>query len=121
VRLSRGAVVTASVGDPAGKPRPFVVLRSDHFAEHALVTLVAFSTTPNETPTLRVPVEPSAGNGLREASLAMIDRIVSVHRERIGAVIGQLADADLTAITHAVAVYLGIADPVYRARRRQRA
>ena len=30
-----GAVVTASVGDPAGKPRPFVVLRSDHFAEHA--------------------------------------------------------------------------------------
>ena len=79
MRLSRGAVVTASVGDPAGKPRPFVVLRSDHFAEHALVTLVAFSTTPNETPTLRVPVEPSAGNGLREASLAMIDRIVSVH------------------------------------------
>ena len=121
MRLTRGAVVTASVGDPAGKPRPFVVLRSDHFAEHAMVTLVAFTATPNETPTLRVPVESSADNGLRETSLAMIDRVASVSRERIGAVIGQLADADLTAITHAVAVYLGIADPVYRARRRQRA
>jgi mRNA interferase MazF len=119
VRLSRGAVVTASVGDPAGKPRPFVVLRSDHFAEHALVTLVAFSTTPNETPTLRVLVEASADNGLRETSLAMIDRIVSVHMERIGEVIGQLADVDLTAITHAVAVYLGIADPLHRARRKR--
>jgi mRNA interferase MazF len=114
-------VVTASVGDPAGKPRPFVVLRSDHFVEHALVTLVAFSTTPNETPTLRVAVEPSDANGLRATSLAMIDRIVSIHRERIGEVVGQLADTDLTAITNAVAVYLGIADPLRRARRRQRA
>ena len=118
-RRAAGAVVTASVGDPAGKPRPFVVLRSDHFAEHTLVTLVAFSTTPNETPTLRVLVEASADNGLRETSLAMIDRIVSVHMERIGEVIGQLADVDLTAITHAVAVYLGIADPLHRARRKR--
>jgi len=114
-------VVTASVGDPAGKPRPFVVLRSDHFAEHAMVTLVAFTTTPNETPTMRVPVESSADNGLRETSLAMIDRVTSVSRERIGEVIGQLADADLTAITHAVAVYLGIADPLHRGPRRKRA
>ena len=121
MRLTRGAVVTASVGDPAGKPRPFVVLRSDHFAEHAMVTLVAFTATPNETPTLRVPVESSADNGLRETSLAMIDRVTSVSRERIGEVIGQLADADLTAITHAVAVYLGIADPLHRGPRRKRA
>jgi hypothetical protein len=49
----------------------------------------------------------------------MIDRIVSVHMERIGEVIGQLADVDLTAITHAVAVYLGIADPLHRARRKR--
>ena len=77
-------MVTASVGDPAGTPRPFVVLRSDHFAEHALVILVAFSTTPNETPTLRVLVEASADKELRETSLAMIDRIVSVHMERVG-------------------------------------
>jgi hypothetical protein len=47
----------------------------------------------------------------------MIDRVVSVSIGRIGAVIGQLADADLTSITRAVAVYLGIADPLHRGRR----
>jgi mRNA interferase MazF len=83
------------------------------------VTLVAFSTTLNETSTLRVPVEPSTDNGLRETSLAMIDRIVSVRMQRMGEVIGQLADVDLTAITHAVAVYLGIADTLHRTPRRK--
>lgn len=121
MRLTRGAVVTASVGDPAGKPRPFVVLRSDHFAEHTMVTLVAFTGTPSDTPTLRIPVEPTDGNGLRETSLAMIDRVTSVSMRRIGQVIGQIAHGDLLAITRAVAVYLGIADPSPRAARRMRA
>jgi mRNA interferase MazF len=120
VRLSRGAVVTASIGSPSGKPRPFLVLRSDHFAAHSLVTIVAFTGTLTEAPSLRVTVQPSAENGLHAPSQVMIDHIQSVRAERIEQEIGRLADADLLAITRAVAVYLGFADPGPRQRRAPR-
>ena len=67
MRLTRGAVVTTSIGGPSGKPRPFLVLRSDHFAEHSLVTLLAFTSTLTEALTLRVTVAPSLGNGFASA------------------------------------------------------
>ena len=109
MRLRRGAVITASIGGPSGKLRPFLVLRSDHFAEHSLVTLLAFTSTLTEAPTLRV--QPSPGNGLQLPSQAMIDHVQSVRVQRIEREIGSLADADLTAITRALAVYLGFAEP----------
>ena len=118
MRLTRGAVVIASIGEPSGKPRPFVVIRSGHFAEHSLVTLMAFTSALTEAPLLRVTVEPSPQNGLGTTSQAMIDHIQSVRLQRIGEVVGQLADADLQAITRAMAIYLGLADPSPRAQRR---
>ena len=83
-----------------------------------MVTLMAFTSTISDNPTLRVVVQPSAENGLHTASLAMIDHIQSVRVQTIDQVVGQLADADLTAITRAVAVYLGMADSLHPARRR---
>jgi mRNA interferase MazF len=109
VALTRGTIVSASLRDPAGKPRPFLVLRSDHFARHSMVTLVAFTTALIDTPTLRVTVQPTEQNGLRAPSQAMIDHIQSVRIVRIGETIGQLGAVDMQAITRAVAVYLGLA------------
>lgn len=71
MQLKRGAVVTASIGGPSGKPRPFLVLRSSHFTEHSLVTIMAFTGTLEEAQLLRVTVQPSAENGLHLPSQAM--------------------------------------------------
>ena len=118
MELKRGAVVLASLGAPTGKPRPFLVLRSDRFAAHAFVTLVAFtSTLVEDAAPLRVDVRPSPENGLALPSQAMIDHIQSVRLASIASVIGQLAAADMRAITTAVAVYLGFADLGVIARR----
>ena len=111
MRLRRGAVVAASIGGPSGKPRPFLVLRSDHFTEHSLVTLLAFTSTFTEAPLLRITVQPSAENGLQMPSQAMVDHVQSVRVQRVEQQIGQLAETDLLAITRAVATYLGLADP----------
>ena len=108
--LRRGDVVTAAIGAPSGKPRPFLVLRSDHFTAHSLVTILAFTSTVTEAPRLRVTVQPSAENGLQARSQAMIDHVQSVRVQRIGQVIGRLATADLLAVTRALAIYLGFAD-----------
>jgi mRNA interferase MazF len=110
VRLKRGAMVVASHRDPSGKPRPFLVLRSDHFAAHALVTLLAFTGTCAGIPPLRITVQPTVRNGLQQPSQAMIDHIQSVRIGQIGQVIGELDKADMQAIERAVAVYLGFAD-----------
>lgn len=86
------------------------MLRSDRFAEHRFVTIVAFTGTITSAPTLRITVQPTAGNGLQGPSQAMIDHVQSVRVARIGQTIGQLDAGDLAAVTRAVAAYLGFAD-----------
>jgi mRNA interferase MazF len=113
-RLQRGTVVVASVGAPSGKPRPFVVLRSDRFSQHALVTLLPFTSELQDAPTLRVTVEPTEANGLQRPSQVMIDRVQSIFAARVERMIGQLGRADMQAVERAVAVYLGFADRWWR-------
>lgn len=95
MKLVRGAVVTASINAPSGKPRPFLILRSDHFAGHRLVTVLAFTSTLVDAPTLRITIEPTAENGLRLPTQAMIDHIESMRVERVQLVVGRIAAADL--------------------------
>lgn len=88
--MKRGAVVTASIGGDSAKPRPFLVLRSDRFADHTMVTILAFSATIIDAPLLRVTVRPTPENGLERTSQAMIDHVQSVRLTRIQKEIGQL-------------------------------
>jgi len=108
MEIKRGAVVTIALPGDFGKPRPAVVLRSDRFAAHQLVSLAPLTTARRNAPLLRVDIAPSRDNGLVHASQA--DTLQSVRIRRIGEVIGQLAAADLQRITRAVAVYLGFGD-----------
>jgi len=61
-----------------------------------------------EAPLFRVPVKPSAGNGLKKTSQAMADKLTTLRRERIGAVIGQLDADDLARVEGAVLRWLGL-------------
>jgi len=110
MEIRRGAVVTVALAGDFGKPRPAVVLRSDHFAAHQIVSLVPLTTFRRAAVLLRIDIAPSTGNGLTVPSQAMIDTLHSVRVQRIGAIVGQLAAADLRRIVRAVAVYLGFAD-----------
>ena len=107
--MNRGDVVVAALPGDAGKPRPWIVLRADRFAGHGRVTLLPVTSELQDAPILRVDISPSAGNGLRVSSQAMVDRSVSVAVERVGMVIGRLDAADLRAVGRAVLVYLGFA------------
>jgi mRNA interferase MazF len=110
MEIRRGAVVTVALAGDFGKPRPAVVLRSDNFAAHQIVSLVLLTTFRREAVLLRIDIAPSTGNGLTVPSQAMIDTLQSVLVQRIGEIVGQLAAADLRRIVRAVAVYLGFAD-----------
>jgi mRNA interferase MazF len=48
-------------------------------------------------------------NGLRRASEVMVDKVMSVRRDRVGARIGRLEDEAMLAVTRSLAMFLGIA------------
>ena len=110
--MKRGEIWTVAGGkDYAGKPRFVVILQDDRFDRTDSITVCAFTTDPTDAPLFRLPVEPSAGNGLRAVCRLMVDKITTVPKTKIGAHLGRLADEDIVRLNRALLVFLGIAAP----------
>ena len=109
-RLKRGEIWTAvGTGEYAGKPRPVVVIQDDRFDATASVTVCPFTSAEVEAPLLRLQVEPDAGNGLAVASRLMVDKVVTVPRERMGKRVGRLSQADIVRLDRSLLTFLGLA------------
>src|SRR3546814_12355898 len=67
-----------------GKPRLALVIQADQFSEHTSVTVLPVTSTLVAAPLLHITVEPSAENGLQKPSQVMIDKVLSVKREKLG-------------------------------------
>lgn len=108
--MRRGEIWTAAGGSSyAGKPRPVVIVQDDRFDATNSVTVCAFTTDPTEAPLLRLAVEPTELNGLREASSLMVDKLTTVARSKLGERVGHLADDDLVRLRRAMLVFVGLA------------
>lgn len=109
--MTRGDIyIAAARGAYTGKPRSVAILQDDRFDATASVTVCPFTTNPVEAPLTRLPIEPSAGNGLDQRSNLMVDKITTMPRVRLGEHLGRLADDDLLRLNRAVIVFLGLAD-----------
>jgi mRNA interferase MazF len=105
----RGNFVTIAMQGDFGKPRPALVIQANQFAEHATVTVLPVTSTLVAAPLLRVNVHPTAGNGLQKLSQVMVDKAMTVKRDKLGEPFGRI-DADvLVEIERCLAVFLGIA------------
>jgi mRNA interferase MazF len=108
--LKRGDLVTvAGGGGYAGKPRPAVVVQSDDFRDTASVTIGLLTGNDVESPLLRLAVEPTPATGLAARSWIMVDKLVTVRRDRIGRRFGRLSDTDVLRLNRALLVFLGLA------------
>jgi mRNA interferase MazF len=107
--VKRAEIWTASGGrDYAGKPRPVVIVQDDHFDTDS-ITICPFTTDPTDAPLLRLEIEPSPENGLREPCRLMVDKITTMSRSKIGERTGVLASIDMIRLNRAIAVFLGLA------------
>ena len=106
--MARGDLVTVAMPGDFGKPRPALVLQSDLFDQTGTVTVLLVSSTLVDAPLIRVTVEPSPNNGLRARSQVMVDKAMSVRRDRIGTTIGRLDAETMLSVTRGLAVFLGI-------------
>ena len=107
--MTRGDLVTVAIQGDFGKPRPALVIQADVFNAHASVTLLPVTSTLLDAPLLRITVAPSADNGLQRPSQVMVDKAMTVRRDKVGQVIGRLDADTLVEVERCLAVFLGIA------------
>jgi mRNA interferase MazF len=109
VKFKRGDIIlTATPGD-YGKPRPSLVIQSDLFAALPSVTFCMLTTTLRpDHPAVRITIDPSPSNGLRQRSQIAIDKITTLPVQRVAKVIGHASDTTMAHVTRALALFLGV-------------
>jgi mRNA interferase MazF len=109
--MRRGDVVTVAAAGDYGKLRPAIIVQTDALPEnHASVVVCQLTSELADAPDLRVTIEPEPENGLQLTSQVMVDKPVTIRRERIGRKIGRLGNQDMARPGNALAFVLGLAD-----------
>jgi mRNA interferase MazF len=107
--MKRGDFLRIAIQGDFGKPRPALVIQSDKFNEHSTVTALLVSGTIVDAPLFRVTVEPDATNQLKKLSQIMIDKSITVKKEKLGEVFGIASAEVMLEVSRCLAVFLGIA------------
>jgi mRNA interferase MazF len=107
--MMRGDLVTIAMQGDLGKPRPALMIQANPFNEHTSATVLPITGTLVAAPLLRVTVQPGAENGLQKPSQVMVDKAVTVRRDKIGPVFGRIDADTMVEIDRCLAVFLGIA------------
>jgi mRNA interferase MazF len=107
--VKRGDLVTIVLPSDFGKPRPALVTQSDQFDQTGTVTVLLLSGTLVDAPLMRTTIDPAPANGLRKRSQVMVDKAMSMKRDKIGTTIGHLEAGQMLAVTRSLAVFFGIA------------
>lgn len=107
--MIRGDFVTIAMQGDFGKPRPALVIQADQFGEHATVTVLPVTSTIIAAPLLRIAVQPSAENRLEKPSQVMVDKALTVKRDKVGQAFGRIDANTMVEVERCLVVFLGIA------------
>jgi mRNA interferase MazF len=106
--VKRGDIVIAALPREVGKPRPALVVQADWLEGSTTVLVCPLTSDVDFRAPHRPELQPAPGNGLRETSLVMTDKLQSTARERCGAVIGSLGTIEMAPIEASMAFVLGL-------------
>ncbi len=101
--------MTVALTGDFGKPRPALVIQSDLFDEIDTVTVLLLSSTLVNSPLVRITVLPTVTNGLTKPSQIMIDKTMTLRRDKVGKVFGCIDDDLLVSVNRSLAVFFGFA------------
>ena len=107
--MKRGDFVTVALQGDFGKPRPALVVQADQFDAHATATVLLVSSTLIDAPLFRITVQPDEANGLRKPSQIMVDKAMTVRRDKLGTPFGTASDEVMLEVSRCLAMFLGIA------------
>ncbi len=101
--------MTVAISGDFGKPRPALIIQSEQFDGTATVTVLLLSSAMVDAPLMRLTVDPTPGNGLRKVSQIMIDKAMTVRRDRLGEMIGRVEEDIMVAVNRSLALFFGFA------------
>ena len=105
----RGDLVPIAMQGDFGKPRPALVIQANPYSQHSSVTVLLITSTLVAAPLLRVTLQPSPENGLQKPSQVMIDKAMTVQRNKVGKAFGRIDANAMVEVERCLAVFLGIA------------
>ena len=108
--MRRGDLITVALSGDFGKPRPALVIQSDFMAETDSVLVCLLTSTLRAAPLYRLSLAAGEATGLRQPSQVMMDKIMTVRRDRCGTPIGRASDAAMLALGGLLAFVVGVAD-----------
>ena len=111
LQVKRGDIWTVAGGpDYVGKPRPAVVVQRNEFDATPSITVCPLSSTAVENVHARFAITPSELNGLELRSYALVDKLSTIPRSKVGRFIGRLDTKDLSLLNQRIALFLGLGD-----------
>lgn len=109
LNLQRGDVVICTLSGDYGKPRPAVVVQSDLFVPtHDSITICPITSYLVEAPLFRLAIQPASQSGLKQLSHIMVDKIMTLKREKIRQKIGILSSTQQRQLNQALKFWLGL-------------
>ena len=102
--------MTVALQGDYGKPRPAVIVQSNWLEGTDSVLVCPLTSTLRDAPIFRLTITPHPKNGLTVPSQVMVDKIVAVRRDKLGARVGRLDDESLLVLNRMLALVLGLAD-----------
>ena len=106
--MKRGDLVTVALSGDFGKPRPAIVVQTDHvqFTDTVLICMITGDlTSPGP---FRINVPCNAQTGLTKPSQVMADKTYAALRRKCGPVFGNVGEDVLAGLAAALAFILGI-------------
>lgn len=105
--MRRGDIATVAGGVYANELRPALIVQDDRFDATDSLTVCPFTSTRVDAPLVRVPVTAEEENGLDEDSFLMVDKITTVRRSNVHAVVGRLERTTMVEFERRLLVFLG--------------
>ena len=107
--MKRGDVVLVVAPGSNGKPRPAVIVQTDLAnGTHPSFVVCPLTSHLRDAPLFRIELESSRENGLATTSQIMVDKLITLPREKIREIIGRLDEDIMTRLGRSLAFWLGL-------------
>ncbi|WP_349435826.1 type II toxin-antitoxin system PemK/MazF family toxin [Pararhizobium sp. A13] len=107
--MRRGDLVTVAMPGDFGKPRPALVIQSDQFSATATLTVLLLSSMLVDASLIRLTAHPTPANGLQKPAQIMIDKVMTVRRDRLGETFGRIDEETMISVNRSLALFFGFA------------
>ncbi len=106
--MKRGDIVIVAPPSPFNKPRPALVVQAFVFDGMERLTVALISSDLTRPGAFRIPVGPTAMNGLRKPCEIQIDHLQTVELRSVGSVAGEADPATMRKVDTAMRLFFGL-------------